>query len=385
MDMKAIVLATTLIITPAIAAPFTYQGSLQDGGTPANGAYDIRISLHNALVGGSQIGPTLNFNGVSVNDGLFELEVDFGDVFDANNSYIFIQVRDGASTGAYTGLSPRSPITSTPKAQFAATAGALANPQWIEAPGILHYGDGDDKVFINRTNPFDPSEIFGVHSINPGYAGMFISGPAGTLPYYAYSVDGLVSAYTYYNPTADSWTLWHAGSDAMWMDSTQNLNVNNNIVAKDFNFNTPRTNYISVMGDSFHSASADLFFGSTGNGGTYITNAGAGWLAAPIQLPHGATVTSVRAYFTDTNPTGDLYITLMRRTHGADGFGTLAALDTTTFNGSNLEAIDNSINLSTIDNNLYSYQVRAWSAAWDGTNSMQIESMVVEYTTTHAD
>ena len=35
---------------------FTYQGKLTDGGTPANGSYDLQFALWDSAAGGGQIG-----------------------------------------------------------------------------------------------------------------------------------------------------------------------------------------------------------------------------------------------------------------------------------------------------------------------------------------
>jgi hypothetical protein len=37
---------------------FTYQGRLQDGGSPAGGAYDLRFVLYDAAAGGWRWGPS---------------------------------------------------------------------------------------------------------------------------------------------------------------------------------------------------------------------------------------------------------------------------------------------------------------------------------------
>jgi hypothetical protein len=395
MIIKTAALTTALITASALAAPFTYQGTLQDSGAPANGEYDLRFELYDSSVGGTQIGSTQVFENHQVTDGTFQVDLDFGDAFDGSNRYLLIEVRDGASGGVFTELFPRSPITTTPQAQHATTADTVLNPQWTEAPGILTYGDGNDRVFINRSDFITSSEYFGVHGNVPNFVGMYVSGPANSLPFYGYSVDDAISAYTYVDSSDSGWKLVNNSQIALISDADRNLtvigdvnsdNVNTTAVtASSYNYSSAKTSYVSVMGDSFHSASNDSFTGSTGNGGTYIDNPGTGWLVAPIQLPHGATVTSVRAYFTDTNPTDDLSISLSRRTHGQSGFAFLASISTAGFNGSNLLATDNSISLATIDNNLFSYQVRVWSLGWDGSNNMQIESMVVEYTTTQPD
>lgn len=39
--------------------PFTYQGRLDEAGTPANGLYDLRFAVYDAETGGSAVGVAL--------------------------------------------------------------------------------------------------------------------------------------------------------------------------------------------------------------------------------------------------------------------------------------------------------------------------------------
>src|SRR5512138_2411485 len=61
------VLLVSLLLTPLVAeaqtTAFTYQGKLSDGGSPANGTYDLQFKLFDtAAVGtGTQQGPTLTY------------------------------------------------------------------------------------------------------------------------------------------------------------------------------------------------------------------------------------------------------------------------------------------------------------------------------------
>ena len=179
-------LLTAAVCTAGHAEPFSYQGQLQDNGQPANGTYDLTFTLFDSATDGSQVGSVVELYDVVISDGLVTAQVDFGVAFDAADRWIEIAVRDGASVGGYTMLLPRQQIEAAPKAQFAMVADTVANPQWMEAPGVLAYGDGDDKVFINRTLPITTSEIFGVHSDNPGFVGMYVSGVPGARPFYGY-------------------------------------------------------------------------------------------------------------------------------------------------------------------------------------------------------
>ena len=89
----------------SVGTAFTYQGRLSDGGSPANGAYDLRFSLFDAASGGAQVGSTLTNNDVIVASGLFNVSLDFGVVFDGSQLWLAVEVRPGASTGSYTAVS----------------------------------------------------------------------------------------------------------------------------------------------------------------------------------------------------------------------------------------------------------------------------------------
>ena len=116
----------------AAAAPFTFQGELREGGLPANGVYDLQFLLFTASVGGGQIGTTLCVDDVTVTDGRFEVQLDYGTAFDGSARYLEIQVR--ADTGlacgnnaGFTTLGPRSQVTNAPMSDFANEAGAAAS------------------------------------------------------------------------------------------------------------------------------------------------------------------------------------------------------------------------------------------------------------------
>src|SRR5436190_23290118 len=55
---------------------FTYRGRLTDGGTPANGNYDLQFALFDAADGSNQIGPTKIVSSVSLSGGVFTVTLD---------------------------------------------------------------------------------------------------------------------------------------------------------------------------------------------------------------------------------------------------------------------------------------------------------------------
>src|SRR2546425_4369160 len=101
---------------------FTNQGRLTDGGTLANGSYDLQFALWDTLSGGSQIGATQNLLAVQVSNGEVTVTLDFGaSAFPGADRFLEISARlTGAS--AFTLLTPRQQITSTPYAVRSANA-----------------------------------------------------------------------------------------------------------------------------------------------------------------------------------------------------------------------------------------------------------------------
>lgn len=119
--MTAAVCAAPIFANHALAATpqgtsFTYQGRLTDGGAPANGTFDIQVAMYDAAVGGVLSG-TVNLNDQVVSNGVFTASLDFGAQFNGSARWLEVRVRPGASAGAYTTISPRTLLDSTPYAQ----------------------------------------------------------------------------------------------------------------------------------------------------------------------------------------------------------------------------------------------------------------------------
>src|SRR5829696_4714892 len=71
----------------------TVQGSLKDGGTAANGVYDFEFRLFDGA--NAQQGSTQAKDDLQVTDGLFTVELDFGDQFPGAGRFLEISVRAG--------------------------------------------------------------------------------------------------------------------------------------------------------------------------------------------------------------------------------------------------------------------------------------------------
>ncbi len=134
--MLGIALATVLAGF-GYAQPFTYQGMLKQNGNPANGTLSMTFTLYDALTGGNQIGSPITQN-VSVQNGLFTVNLDFGNVWNGADRYLEIAV-------AGTTLSPRVKINPVPYASF-------AQRPWQTSGSNIFYTDGN--VGIGTNNPF---------------------------------------------------------------------------------------------------------------------------------------------------------------------------------------------------------------------------------------
>lgn len=100
----------------------TYQGQLKSNGVPVNSSADIRATLWDAAMGGAAVPgtPTVQVNNVNVVNGLFTAALDFGSgAFNGDARWIQIEVRtphDPGNAAAFTPLTPRQALTSTPYA-----------------------------------------------------------------------------------------------------------------------------------------------------------------------------------------------------------------------------------------------------------------------------
>jgi hypothetical protein len=116
---------------------FTYQGRLTASGAPANGNFEMEFKLYDAPNTGTgvQHGVTLERDPVTANAGVFTVTLDFGaNAFGGAARYLEIGVRPDSSANAYTVLSPRQPITSSPYAIQTLSAQQLAG---LPASGFI--------------------------------------------------------------------------------------------------------------------------------------------------------------------------------------------------------------------------------------------------------
>ena len=115
MMLTCLLLGFTAVQAEPIGTAFTYQGQLAQQNIPATGTFDFEFELFDAQADGSSVSSNIQLEDVSVQAGVFTVELDFGsEVFDGTQLWLGIAVREGASVDAYTTLNPRQKLTANP-------------------------------------------------------------------------------------------------------------------------------------------------------------------------------------------------------------------------------------------------------------------------------
>ncbi|MBL8879742.1 MAG: tail fiber domain-containing protein [Phycisphaerales bacterium] len=182
----------TAVLGPFVAASeVTYQGRLDQAGVAANGTFDVRFTLYDALNAGNGVGTPICKDQVAVDDGQFTTSIDIDDaVLDGRSLWIEVAVRaDGTSgncgAGSFTVLSPRQPLSYAP---YSISAKTVQLPLELNADISNTFGDGHvvsirnpniDALVLRLIAP-NPSSVpsYGLWSEVAGLGGRAILGLA---------------------------------------------------------------------------------------------------------------------------------------------------------------------------------------------------------------
>jgi hypothetical protein len=153
--MRKTIVSIFVLIILAIAVSaqqttsFSYQGKLNSSSVAANGSYDFKFELFSVISGGTSIG-NITANGVSVSNGIFTVQLDFGaNTFDGTDRYLDISVKLSSET-TYTTLTPRQKIASVPYATKAIKSDNADSLGGITANNYLQKnGDASQLTNIN--------------------------------------------------------------------------------------------------------------------------------------------------------------------------------------------------------------------------------------------
>jgi trimeric autotransporter adhesin len=131
----------------AAAAPWTYRGTLSDGGVEANGNYDLRVSLVDA--NGIALAHPITLNSVAVTKGSFVTSVDFGfDLARFEDAKIITEVQQGNSGFVRLGAAKAIAAPEGGTGQcWGVDGNSTLNP--IQTVGVT---DSTASTFLNITN-----------------------------------------------------------------------------------------------------------------------------------------------------------------------------------------------------------------------------------------
>lgn len=198
---------------------FTYQGHLTEVGAPANGTYDIGVTLWDASLGGNQIGSEVTHNSLAIVDGKMNIGLDFGvEAFDAAGRWLQIRVNG-------TTLAPRQPVSAAPYA--------------IETRGIQVNPSGS-FVGVGRSSPITSAEAFGISKNTSGFGGMYVqtTGSTGD-PFYGYSAGGDVDAYHAVDGATGEWYFANPGGIRMRIAADGDVEIGGNITMGPYGVRPP--------------------------------------------------------------------------------------------------------------------------------------------------
>ncbi|MBI2565704.1 MAG: hypothetical protein HYV63_01550 [Candidatus Schekmanbacteria bacterium] len=426
-------------------ARFTYQGYLTDGGLAANGAYDLTFSLFDASADGNQIASTVTVADVTVTNGTFSTALDFGaGAFTGDERFLEIAVRQGASSGAYTPLSPRHRLDATPHAQFAISANSVPWSGVSGVPADLADGDNDTTYAAGQGLALSAGELsasFGgtgsatsVARSDHDHAGTYAdSGHDHDASYYTeteLNTSGAGGQVHWNNLTSvpsgladgDQDTTYSAGngltltgttfavsfagtgaattaarsdhdhnssyyteseSDSRFVNATGDTMTGNLTVPK-VAYSTPRTCYFSVSGEHFVTWTNSNYSSGGGNGGANGLT-GQDHLVAAASFPQGAVITQLKLYYYDTSANNNLTgrLLCLYFTGGYSIPATAYSSGSTGYGSSSTAApytIDNTVQACSVD-------VFPTSGNWDdgGSYSLKVMGAVITYTVSEAD
>jgi hypothetical protein len=394
-----------------LAAPagITYQGRLQDGGSPAEGLYDLCFELYNDANSASADnpgGPPLEADDFEIVGGYFTVELDFGsEVFDGDAWWLQVSVRPHGSTDPndYVPLLPRQPITPAPYALYALNAAngtpgpegpagpqgepgpvGPAGPQGVQGePGPMgltglqgltglmgpqgpqgEKGDTGDTGTAGPQGPAGPT--LGIcDSLGLGSWGGLAAGDAGARPLYNLGGLGIGTS-----------------SPAAKLDVKGDTVIDGTMQTHKVVYAAPRTHYYSVPCGAFVPGTNVDYVSTYGNGGAYINAPISGAMVAGVYLPHNATITGFTMYFRDDSAR-DITAALERLDYANGGYSTCASVSSAEITGYGSKSISE-ISFPVVDNTAYGYDVAAYCSLWPGVN-LRIMGAVITYTINEAE
>lgn len=182
--------------TPALAQPLdtiSYQGRLNDAGTPAEGTFDVRFGLWDAPAAGTQLAEHVSTVVLSQGQGgVFTVnDLPFADLFDGTDRWLSVAVTPQG--GTETPLGGRQPVTLAPHAAYAQRSGTTLQDAFdngedlqgtLDIGGAVNgrlrvYGDFVSSLLVDLRNDGTRGGRVDIRDTNNNIAGAMSIDPNG--------------------------------------------------------------------------------------------------------------------------------------------------------------------------------------------------------------
>ncbi|NUQ37467.1 MAG: hypothetical protein HUU23_06635 [Caldilineales bacterium] len=291
----------------AVGTAFTYQGRLEQNGSPVSGACDFQFSLWDAATGGTQVGATETKTSVPLSAGYFNAALDFGPgslfgpaTFGGEARWLAISVRCPAGGGAYAPLSGRAALTPAPYALSL-------------RPGALIAGDMPSAATLRVRNNTASTSSSAIQGMNSSTAGAGVYGRAEATSGANYGVYGQTDSPQGYGVFGKAPP---AGGYGVFGESASGHGVHGKATTMDgYGLFSEGNAYIDgKLGwkgmTSYLSLSTAAFLPQSYDANAYIDYVNEGyrlknqsnrseWYVAPVQLPHTAVITGLNVCWKD--------------------------------------------------------------------------------------
>jgi hypothetical protein len=339
---------------------FTYQGRLNDGGSPANGSYDFRFYVCDAQSGGTILS-SYEISDLTVTDGYFTVQLDSGSTdFTGEARWLEISVREHGQT-SYTTLSPRVPLTAVPYAH------SLRPGAKVESTGVALqlYTSATAGSALHANASASGGNPAGVYGVASAPEGAGIAGYNNGSGYGVYG--GSDQGYGVYGKsnTFDGIGVYGEGS-GLAIYSKGDAHIDGDLTWE------PITSYVSVSAAAFRPTSHTDQYLNWGDGLTSDNPSSTNYYAS-VQLPHGATVTKMTFYWYD-DVTANASCGLYRSTLSGAIPDEMAYVESGS--GGAGSSLDDGILGAVINNSQYAYYLR-W---FMGHANIEGYGVVIEYT-----
>jgi hypothetical protein len=288
-------------------------------------------------------------------------------------------------------------ITSPANAKLRASVNSVAGAQFgtVSAHDINFFTGNTGRIFISATG-------------NIGIGGPYVS-PYKTIIYgsneaLATDANGIIIGDVFGNSFGQYFSipfesnqnfLMMGGNLGIGMNPTQRLELNGNVqipAANNYQYASAKTHYYSVPGAAFDLESSAACDKSMISGNIYTVGGSAvtvAYFIAPVNLPDGATVTSVTYYVADNDGTYNTQAGQLWRNDAStfSSYGNvfmMASTAATSGTNTNIQAISTStVSNAVIDNQNYTYYLR-WGTQQANPN-LRLAKVLITYTVTKAD